>query len=134
MLSRLVMTGLFLSGTACTSVRPVQPAAYFAEHAPEVVWVTYHNNATVPIGQPDLTGDTLRGVKQGTQQRVAIPLDRIRSVNARTPDKAKTAVLVTGALTGFVASVYVLWISKAGSVPGGIHCGFNEDGFPIASC
>ena len=120
--------------SACTSVRRIQPSEYFSKNSPDVVWVTYTNKTVVPVAQPDVVGDTLKGTRQGTSQVVAIPLDQVLSVRARTPDNAKTAVLITGALTGLVASVYALWISKAGPRTGGIDCGVNEDAQPIPFC
>jgi len=133
-LGRVAGAALFVGVAACTTVRSVQPAPYFAVNSPEVVWVTYTNKTVVTVAQPEIAGDTLKGMRQGTQQAVAIPLDQVRSVQARTPDAKKTALLVTGALTGFVASVYMLWISKSGSKTGGISCGFNEDAIAIPYC
>ena len=133
-LGRATLAGLVFAATGCTTVRPVQPAGYLAQNSPDVVWVTYDNNVVVPVAEAEVRGDTLRGMRQGTQQRVAIPLGQIQSVRAKTPDKAKTAILVTGALTGLVVSVYELWISKAGSESGGVHCGMNEDALAIPYC
>jgi hypothetical protein len=119
---------------ACTTVRRIDPVRFFAQNSPDVVWVTYHDNTVVPIAQADLAGDTLKGVKQGTQDPVWIPLDQVRKVSAKIPDSRKTALLVTGALAGLAGSVYLLWISKAGPRPAGISCGFNEDGIAIQYC
>jgi hypothetical protein len=135
--NRVVLVGALIGAAgaaACTTVRQVHPVQYFAQNSPDVVWVTYTNNAVVPVAQPDLNGDTLKGMKPGTQEPVAIPLDQVRSVSARLPDNRKTAVLVTGLLAGFVGSVYTLWISKAGSNTRGVTCGFNEDAIPNPYC
>ena len=136
-LSRVAFAGLLVGVTGvvgCTTVRRVQPDKFFATNSPDVVWVTYTNNAVVPVAQPDLAGDTLRGMRQGTQEPVAIPLDQVRSVQAKLPDRTKTIILVTGGLTGFVASVYVLWISKTGPKTDGTNCGYNEDAIAIPYC
>jgi hypothetical protein len=133
-LRRATLAGLVFAATACTTIRRVQPAGYLAQNSPDVVWVTYDNDVVVPVAEAEIRGDTLRGMRQGTQQRVAIPLGQIESVRAKTPDKAKTAILVTGALTGFVASVYALWISKAGSQAGGVDCGMDADAIAIPVC
>ena len=119
---------------ACTTVRRVQPDKFFATNSPDVVWVTYTNNSIVPVSQAEMAGDTLKGMRQGTQEPVAIPLDQVRSVQARLPDRTKTVLLVAGGLTGFVASVYVLWISQAGPKTGGTNCGYNEDAIAIPYC
>lgn len=133
-LGRTTLAGLLFAATACTTVRRVQPAPYLAQNSPDVVWVTYDNNVVVPVAEAEIRGDTLRGMRQGTQQRVAIPMGQVQSVKAKTPDKAKTAILVTGALTGFVVSVYALWISKAGSKTGGVDCGLDPDAMAIPYC
>ena len=136
-LNRVALATLLLEAAgvvACTTVRRIEPVPYFAQNNPDVVWVTYTNNTVVPVAQPDLAGDTLKGMRQGTQQPVAIPLDQIRSVATKTPDSRKTAILVTGVLAGLVGSVYTLWISKAGSKNDGVSCGFNEDAIAIPYC
>jgi len=88
---RATLAGLVFAATACTTVRRVQPAGYLAQNSPDVVWVTYDNNVVVPVAEAEIRGDTLRGMRQGTEQRVAIPLGQIQSVRAKIPDKAKTA-------------------------------------------
>ena len=133
-LRRIAAAGFVLGVTACTSVRPVQPDPFIPIHTPGVVWVTYPDNTVVPVAAPDVTGDTLRGMRQGTRKAVAISLRDVRSVQAKVPDGTKTAVFVTGALAGFVASVYVMWIRKAGPKQGGEECGYNEDAIAIPYC
>lgn len=125
---------------ACTSLRRVQPAEFLAHNSPEVVWVTHVNNTVVPVAQPEMSGDTLRGMWRGTSRTVAIPLGEIQRVQARVPDRTKTLIAVAGGLTGFVASVYALWISKAGPNANGVECGFYGSstlgpvGSPIPYC
>jgi hypothetical protein len=136
-LNRVALASLLVGITgavACTTVRRVQADTFLATNSPDVVWVTYTNSTVVPVTQPEIAGDTLRGMRQGTQHPVAIPLDQVRSVQAKVPDATKTAILVTGALVGFVASVYTVWISKAGSKTGGTNCGYNEDAIAIPYC
>ena len=136
-LTRVALASLLVGVTgvvACTTVRRVPAGTFFATNSPDVVWVTYTNNTVIPVAQPELAGDTLRGMRQGTQHPIAIPLDQVRSVQAKVPDATKTALVVTGALVGFVASVYTLWISKAGSKTGGVNCGYNEDAIAIPYC
>ena len=119
---------------ACTSVRRIQPAEYLAENSPAVIWVTDASNAVVPVADAEIRRDTLRGMRRGTREPVAIPLDQVRNVRARTPDRTKNAILVTGVIVGFVSSVYALFISKTGTETGGVECGFDEDGRPISYC
>ncbi|HUL04296.1 MAG TPA: hypothetical protein VLV16_13835 [Gemmatimonadales bacterium] len=121
--------------TACTTVRPVQPAEYIPKYYPDVVWVTYaDSNSEVLIDGPAIYGDTLRGTRQGGADSVAIPLGEVRSVRARTPDHTKTALLVGATVAGSVASIYFLWASKAGSNTAGVSCGVDPDGRPYMSC
>lgn len=107
---------------ACTTVRRV-PADFISKNVPDVVWVTHIDNTVVPVAQPDISRDTLRGMLQGTQERVMIPMDQVRTVQAKVPDHRKTVLLVVGGLSGFAASVYALWISKAGPNSDGVFCG-----------
>jgi len=135
--NRIPLTSLLCAvagGVACTTVRPVQPAKFFAVNSPDVVWVTEANNAVVAVADAQITGDTLKGVRRGTQESLAIPLDQVRSVQAKVPDRTKTLILVTGALAGFGATVYALWISKAGDNTGGVDCGVDPDGHPYTYC
>jgi hypothetical protein len=122
----IVLAGVLLGAVAigaCTSLRPVQPAEFLAKNSPEIVWVTHVNNTIVPVSQPEISGDTLKGMWRGTQRPVAIPMGEIRRVQAKLPDRTKTVIFVAGALTGFATSVYAIWISKAGPNPNGIYCG-----------
>ena len=136
-LNRVTSIGLLVWAAgvgACTTLRRVQPAEFIAKHNPDVVWVTHANKTVVPVVQPEITGDTLKGMWQGTQRPVAIPLGDIRRVQARVPDKTKTAMLITSGLAGFVASVYFIWIVQAGPHPGGVGCGYDVRGQPIPYC
>ena len=122
---RVALAGLVFGAAAvgaCTSVRRV-PAEFISTYGPDVVWVTHTNNTVVSVAQPQIAGDTLRGMRQGTQEPVAIPMDDVRSVQAKLPDRTKTVMLVAGGLTGFVASVYAIWVSKAGPNSDGVTCG-----------
>jgi hypothetical protein len=96
----------------CRSVRPVQPAEYFEQNSPAVVWVTYADNSVVLVADPEIRRDTLRGMLQGA--RVKIPLSEIQSVRTSVLDRTKTAVLLTTLGVAAASSVYLMWISKSG--------------------
>ena len=130
----LVVLGLLVVSGACTSLRRVQPVEFFRTNSPELVWVTYPNNAVVTVAEPEIAGDTLKGRQQGSQRRLAIPLDGIKSVAARRPDKAKTAVFLTALGGVWVSAVYFLWVSKAGPNPDGVRCGYDVRGQPLPYC
>lgn len=96
--------------------------------------MTYPNNTVVPLAEPEIAGDTLKGRQQGSQRRLAISLGDVKSVAARRPDKRKTAVFLTGLGAAWVSAVYFLWVSKAGPNPDGVRCGYDVRGFPIPYC
>ena len=119
---------------ACTSVKRVQPTEFLAKNSPDVVWVTHANSTVVPVAQPEIAGDTLKGIWQGTLRPVAIPLGEVQRVQARVPDHTKTALFVTTLGVAIASSVYFIWISKAGPMPSSASCGYDVRGFPIAYC
>jgi len=119
---------------ACTTVRRVPPAEYLRTNSPDVVWVTYTNNAVVPVAQPEIAGDTLKGLRQGTSNPVTIPLDQVRSVQAKQPDHLKTAFLLTALGVGASSAVYFIYIRQAGPVTGGVDCGYDIRVDPIPYC
>lgn len=118
---------------ACTSLKQVDPGEFLATNSPDVLWVTHGTNTLVPLAQAEIVGDTLKGSWEGTQRRMAIPLADVQRVQARVPDKTKTALLLTTLGTGAVAAVYFMWISKAGPMPAPT-CGYDQRGFPIPYC
>jgi hypothetical protein len=137
--NRVMLASLLVGVTgvvACTTVRRVQPAQFFATNSPDVVWVTYTNGTIVPVAQPEIAGDTLRGMRQGTRERVALPLDQVRSVRAKMPNVAKTALLATTLGVASVSAVYFMWVAKAGPDPSGVQCGVYgsaRDGDPVGA-
>jgi hypothetical protein len=101
-------------GSASTTVRPIQPDLFIPRNAPDVVWVTEADNTVVPIAAPEVAGDTLRGMRRGTSEPVAIPLASMQSVKAKVPDHTKTAVFLVGMGSLATATVYAIWVSEAG--------------------
>src|SRR6185436_20181856 len=92
--------------SACTTVRRIQAVEYLADNSPEVVWVTDTSNTVVPVADAEIKRDTLRGMWQGAS--VKIPLGGIRSVDAKVPDRTKTAILVTTLGVAVVSTFYVM--------------------------
>jgi hypothetical protein len=114
-LNQIALVGLLagaISTGACMSVQRVEPTQYFDRYAPPVVWVSYGDNTMVPVAQPEIRRDTLRGVLQGA--RVKIPLRDIRSVEAKAPNHTRTAILATTIGVAAVSSFYVLLASQGG--------------------
>ena len=138
-LNRIALLGVLLAvagAGACTTVRGVQPAEYLAMNSPEVVWVTYANNTLVPLAEPEIRRDTLRGMLQGQRERVKIPLADVRSVQARTPDHTKTAILATTLGVAAATSVYFLLVSQGGGSGSGesVSCGVDVKGRALQYC
>mgnify|MGYP001211971917 CR=1 FL=1 len=136
MVNTRALVGLFcgVAGvSACTSVRRVQPVTYLEDNAPPVVWVTY-NNTIVPVAGAEIRRDTLRGTLQGA--RVKIPLAEIQSVEAKVRERRKTALLVSGLGVAAVATLYIGFISKAGSGggPDVIYCPVDTRGRATNFC
>ena len=83
------------------------PAKLVAKQLPRVVSVTYPDKTVLVVMGPELSADTLKGLRWGTQDSVAIPLDSVRTVDARVHDRTKTLLLVAAAGAVVVAGAYV---------------------------
>jgi hypothetical protein len=112
-LSRVAAVGWLLAVAACTTLRDVQPAQFIPQHAPALVWVTTTNDALVPVAQPYMDGDTLRGKWAGTEKPFAIPLQGVESVQAKRPARAQTALLI--ATLGLVAGAMIRSVAASGA-------------------
>jgi len=126
-----LLGGLAVIG-ACTSVRGVPPVQYLIDNSPEVVWVTDTSHTVVPVAEPVIKRDTLRGVWQGS--RLKIPLSEIESVQARVPDHVKTALLAGTLGVAAVSALYFGFISQAGPGGDGTNCGLDARGDQITVC
>src|SRR2546428_12450894 len=112
-LSRVAPVGCLLPVAACPALREGQPAQFIPQHTPALVWVTTTYSAVVPVAQPQIDGDTLRGTWAGTQKPLAIPLQGIQSVQARTPARVQT--IVAFATVGLVVGSTIWALVHAGS-------------------
>ncbi|HUL04294.1 MAG TPA: hypothetical protein VLV16_13825 [Gemmatimonadales bacterium] len=110
---RIALTGLLLAGAACTSVRPVQPAEYIPKNNPQTVWVTYTDNSFVPVDNPTIVGDTLKGTWAGLSEPVTIPFSQIQTVQAKMPNHKRTIMLVS--VVGLAAAGVAYTVSTAGN-------------------
>jgi hypothetical protein len=108
LLSRFVGMGFALGATACTSIRPVAPAKLTTKALPHVMSVTYPDNTTLVVTDPQLSADTLKGLRWGTQDPVAIPLDSLQTVEAKVPDHTKTWLLAATVGLGVAVGTYVI--------------------------
>ena len=112
-LSRVAAVGWLVAVAACTTLREVPPAQFIPQHAPALVWVTTTNDALVPVAQPYMDGDTLRGKWAGTEKPFAIPLQGVESVQAKTPARAQTVLLI--ATVGLVAGAVIRSVAASGT-------------------
>ncbi len=118
--------GLLLAAAACTTLREVPQAQFIPQHKPAFVWVTTTDHALVRVTEPRIDGDTLRGTWPGGQGPIAIPLNRIQSVRAKMPARARTVLAVTS--LGLVGG-YVVWLLEqpsANAPPAGDCSGYAE--------
>ncbi len=130
-LNRIGSAGLLLALGACSSVRNVQPSQFIPEHKPQVVWVTFTDNAFAAVAEPQIVGDTLKGTWKGLARPLVTPLNRIQTVRARVPDHERTIILFTTLVAVTGGSIY--WMTQ-GSGPAlqsapGTTCGtYIRDG------
>ena len=94
-LNRVPLVGLLLVAAGCVTVQKVQPAEFIAKYNPSVVWVTGTDDALIPVGSPQMVGDTLKGTWIGQDEPFAIPLSEIKTVQAKMKSPKRTAILVT---------------------------------------
>ena len=105
-LNRVLWAGLLLAVAGCTTVQPVNPAKYIPQHSPPVVWVTHIDDSFVPVGEPRIVGDSLKGTWYGLNELVAFSLKEIQTVQAKTRSPMRTIMLISvlGAITIGVVS------------------------------
>src|SRR5262245_4860342 len=103
----LALLGALLAVAGCTSVKAVRPASFIPAHSPPTVWVTYTDYSYVPVDQPRMVGDTLKGVWQGLAEPLAIPLSQIHSVQAKVSDYERTVILFSTLAAIFTGIILV---------------------------
>ena len=96
------------------------PAQFIPQHTPALVWVTTTSNAVVPVAQPQIDGDTLRGTWAGRDRPLAIPLQGSQSVQAKTPAHARTVIVL--ATAGLLTGVVIWGLRRSGTVYVGDAC------------
>ena len=92
----VAVASLVVCASACTSYRNVQPAQFIPQHNPDTVLVWTRDGEVTDLIGPRVDGDTLKGRVAGLSEVFAHPLNDIVTVQARGPDKRKTAFLVAG--------------------------------------
>jgi hypothetical protein len=126
LLSRVLGVGLAFSVAGCTSVRSVPAAKLTAKQLPHVMSVTYPDNTTLVVMDPELSADTLKGIRWGTQDSVAIPLQSVETVQAKVPDHKKTLLLAGVVGLGVASTVYVVLGATGNANASDQHCFGDE--------
>jgi hypothetical protein len=104
-----MLAGLFLSGTACTSYRQIEPGAV---ESYDEVRVTTINGAKATLLGPSISTDTLRGYPGGQEIQIDVPLEQITGFKSHQTDSLKTAGLVAGIALAAAAVGVVAWASS----------------------
>ena len=103
-----------LTAVGCATVRPVpDPEQFIAQSAPDVVFVTHMNGATLTITHPRVSGDSLLGDWAGAAQPIGLPLGQVRQITAAQHDRTRTVLLIAG--MGVVAGSIVYLITRGAS-------------------
>jgi hypothetical protein len=92
---------------------PSTPATLIASKRPELVRITRSDSSRLVLRNPAIQQDTLYGSLElaagdTSQNRTAVPLAEITSVETRRSDPTKTTLLGTGVLVGTVAALCLL--------------------------
>jgi hypothetical protein len=113
-LNRVPLAGLLLAVAGCMHVVSVKPAEYIPLHNPAVVWVTYIDDSYVPVAQPKIVGDSLKGTWSGLGEPIAISLNEIQTVQAKIPSPKRTIILFTTLGLASTAVIYTLLTAGTG--------------------
>jgi hypothetical protein len=104
---RVPLAAVLLASIACSSLQPVpEPAQFIPAMNPELVYVTFHNRAQVPLARPHVSGDSLVGTLAGVGRPWGVPLSQVQVVEAVQRDKRRTRWLIAGLGVVTVAGVY----------------------------
>jgi hypothetical protein len=108
-LLRIVTPAILLAAVSCKTVQPIQqPAQYIPAHRPDLVVVIDQDNAEIPVSQPTMSGDTLKGVWAGVGDPVAMPLNQVQRIDAIQPNKKRTTLLIATLTVVGIAGGYAL--------------------------
>jgi len=132
-LNSVVVVGLLVAVAGCHVVKSVQPTVFIPEKNPAIVWVTYTDNSFVPVSSPKIVGDSLMGTWQGLAEPVAISLNDIKTVQAKTPSPKRTVLLATVLTAATVGVAYTISTAGNGGDPNFTGCQV-EKGTPTGYC
>jgi hypothetical protein len=105
----MLVPAMLLAAVGCKSVQPVvEPAQYIPAHKPNLVVVIDQDNAEILVADPQMAGDTIKGVWSGVGDPIAMPLDQVQRIDAIQPNKKRTRMLVAVLAVVGVAGGYAL--------------------------
>jgi hypothetical protein len=108
-LLRIVTPAILLAAVGCKTVQPIrEPAQYIPSHKPNLVVVIDQDNAEIPVAQPMMAGDTLKGIWSGVGDPVAMPLSQVQRIDAIQPNKKRTTLLIATLAVVGIAGGYAL--------------------------
>ena len=93
---------------ACTSwqVQEVAPAQFVEQEQPEKIRVMLTDSTTVDLENPQVSGDTLSGVRDGHQ--MSISLSTVDAIAVRKEDTAKTLGVTVLGVFVFAGAAFLL--------------------------
>ena len=99
---------LMVASTGCMATYRVQPAEYVTAHAPTQILVLDNVGTIHLVDGPEMKGDTLLGIENGTVDTLALPVSQVEDALVRRHSKAKTAFLVGGLTAGVGMAVFAV--------------------------
>ncbi len=102
------------SGAGCQVWHTQPPAQMTASRQTSTLRVTRHDGSEVILEQPKIRGDTIFGIVRSYQSagEARIPLNDVRDVATRRFSVWRTATVVTGVATGFIAAAYIAAVKQ----------------------
>jgi hypothetical protein len=111
---RGVAIGVVMAMAGCTGMQSVEPAQFIPQHKPTVVSVWTAPDRVTVVADPNLDGDTLRGVV--LEAPWAVPLKEVVRVEAEAPSLAKTGLLVATTISA-VGALYLITGGRGAAKP-----------------
>jgi len=107
---------LALWGWGCAVYQPLDPTPTSGD-LPADVRITRTDGSTVTLAVSQISGDTLRGFRENSTQRVHIPVSEVRAISVKRIDKKESMLAIAGVAA--IAVVMMLWIGQgnAASAP-----------------
>jgi len=86
--------------TACSATYRVSPVQYVPQRAPQEMVVVDKAGIVWSLEHPEIVGEKLVGVLNGTTDTVALPVARVEEATVRRKSPVRTAILVSGLSLG----------------------------------